>query len=130
MVKKIFIILFIYSSVFFAADLSSLSSKHSLSVLETSSTRSKGMMGADFLIGNDSSALFKNSSSLMGVLRDSVNLNYTFTSNPQNDYIFNASYAHIGGSYAVGVGFAGDINKVNSYDSLGTKKMIYITDFI
>ena len=85
MVKKIFIILFIYSSVFFAADLSSLSSKHSLSVLETSSTRSKGMMGADFLIGNDSSALFKNSSSLMGVLRDSVNLNYTFTSNPQND---------------------------------------------
>ena len=122
MVKKIFIILFIYSSVFFAADLSSLSSKHSLSVSETSSTRSKGMMGADFLIGNDSSALFKNSSSLMGVLRDSVNLNYTFTSNPQNDYIFNASYAHIGGSYAVGVGFAGDINKVNSYDSLGAKK--------
>ena len=49
-------------------------------------------------------------------------MNYTFTSNPQNDYIFNASYAHIGGSYAVGVGFAGDINKVNSYDSLGAKK--------
>ena len=123
MTRKIFIILFIlftYASVFFASE---LSSKHSLSVLESSrSTRSKGMMGADFLIGNDSSAIFMNSASLMGVLRDSVNLNYTVTSNPKNDYIFNTSYAHIGASYAVGIGFAADINKIYSYDNSGIRK--------
>lgn len=119
MIKKIFVILLISSSIFYAE---SLSSKHSLSVLETASTRSMGMMNSAFLLGNDSSSIFMNSASLMGVLRDSVNLNYTVTSNPQNEYIFNASYAHIGASYAVGIGFAGDINKVYSYDSLGTRR--------
>ncbi len=119
MIKKIIIaIIFIYASVSYAF----VSSKHSLSVLNTSSTRSRGMMGSSFLIGNDSSALFLNSASLMGVLRDSVNVNYTFTPNLQNEYIFNASYAHIDGSYAVGAGFAGEINKIYSYDSSGSKK--------
>ena len=110
MIKRIFVILLIYASLTYAA---STSSKHSLSILDTTSTRSKGMMKSGFLIGNDSSSIFMNAASLMGVLRDSVNLNYTVTSDPKNEYIFNASYAHIGGSYAVGVGFAGDINKVN-----------------
>ena len=120
MIKKIIIMImiFIYASVSYAYT----SSKHSLSILNTSSTRSRGMMGASFLIGNDSSALFLNSSSLMGVLRDSINLNYTLTPNLQNEYIFNASYAHIGASYAVGVGFAGEINKIYSYDSSGIRR--------
>lgn len=119
MIKKIFIILLIYTSVFFGEN---ISSKHSLSVLEASSTRSRGMMGSSFLIGNDSSAVFMNSASLMGVLRDSINLNYTVSSNPLNEYIFNASYAHIGASYAIGVGFASEINKLSSYDNLGIKR--------
>ena len=119
MLKKIFIILLICTSIFYGAG---TSSKHSLSVLESSSTRGRGMMNSSFLIGNDSSALFMNSASLMGLLRDSVNLNYTVTPNPKDEYIFNASYAHIGASYAVGVGFASEINKVYSYDNLGTRK--------
>lgn len=119
MIKKIFIILLIYTSVFFGA---SASSKHSLSILEAGSTRSRGMMGTSFLIGNDSSAVFTSAASLMGVLRDSVNLNYTITSNPKDEYIFNASYAHIGSSYAFGIGFASEINKINSYDASGIKK--------
>lgn len=121
MIKKIFSILLVYASVFFGAE--SISSKHSLSILETSSTRSRGMMGTSFLIGNDSSAVFTSSASLMGVLRDSINLNYTITSSMKDEYIFNASYAHIGASYAFGIGFASEINKIYSYDSVyGVKK--------
>ncbi|MEI0562719.1 hypothetical protein [Brachyspira pulli] len=119
MIKRIFVILLIYASLTYAA---STSSKHSLSILDTTSTRSKGMMKSGFLIGNDSSSIFMNAASLMGVLRDSVNLNYTVTSDPKNEYIFNASYAHIGASYAVGVGFASEINKIYSYDNSGIKK--------
>ena len=119
MIKRIIIaLIFIYASVSYGLT----SAKHSLSVLNTSSTRSRGMMGASFLIGNDSSSIFLNSSSLMGVLRDSINLNYTLTPNLQNEYIFNASYAHIGSSYAVGIGFAGEVNKIYSYDNLGARK--------
>ena len=119
MIKRIIIaLIFIYASVSYGLT----SAKHSLSVLNTSSTRSRGMMGASFLIGNDSSSIFLNSSSLMGVLRDSINLNYTLTPNLQNEYIFNASYAHIGSSYAVGIGFAGEVNKIYSYDNSGIKK--------
>ncbi|WP_300369584.1 hypothetical protein, partial [Brachyspira sp.] len=78
--------------------------------------------GTSFLIGNDSSAVFTSSASLMGVIRDSINLNYTVTSNPKDEYIFNASYAHIGSSYALGIGFASEINKIYSYDISGMKK--------
>ncbi|WP_295159448.1 hypothetical protein [uncultured Brachyspira sp.] len=122
MIKRTFALLLIYAFLFHSKHLFSVSSKHSLSVLETSSTRSRGMMNSGFLTGNDSSAVFLNSSSLMNVLRDSINLNYTLSSNPENEYIFNASYAHIGASYAVGIGFASEINKIYSYDNFGIKK--------
>ena len=122
MIKKlsfIFIILFVFSFLLYA---DALSSRHSLSILNYTSTRSRGMMNSTFLIGNDSSALFVNSASLMGLIRDSININYTLSPDFKNEYIFNASYSHTDNSYAIGLGFASEINKIQSYDSLGNKK--------
>lgn len=122
MIKKlsfIFIILFVFS---FLLSANTLSSRHSLSILNYTSTRSRGMMNSTFLIGNDSSALFVNSASLMGLIRDSININYTLSPDFKNEYIFNASYSHTGNSYAIGLGFASEINKIQSYDTLGNKK--------
>ena len=92
-------------------------SKHSLSILNTTSTRDISLMGSSFLVGVDSSSVFINSSSLMNVIRDSVNFTYTMPDNFENEYILNTSYAHINNDFAIGVGFALELNKINGYDN-------------
>lgn len=119
MIKKFVIaIIFICTYILNAY---TISSKHSLSVLDTSSARASGMMNSSFLIGNDSSSLFFNTSSLMMNLRDNISFNYTISPDFKNEYIFNTSYSHIGNNYAIGIGFALDIDRVNFYDVLGNK---------
>lgn len=111
-----FILCYLYTTV-----LAEISSKHSISILNTTSTRDISLMRSSFLIGNDSSALFVNSASLMNVIRDSVNFNYTLPYNFENEYILNTSYAHINNDFALGVGFALELDKVNIYDGIGNK---------
>ena len=120
--KKVFIFIIflfsVFSSVLFSAD---ISSKHSLPILYLSSARDRGLMNSAFLISKDSSALFVNSASLMNLIRDSINLNYTLTPNFQNEYLFNASYSHTDNVYSVGIGLAVEINKIQTYGNFGEK---------
>lgn len=123
--KKVFVFIiifyssfFLFSSILFSAN---ISSKHSLSILYSSSTRDRGLMNSAFLISKDSSALFVNSASLMNLIRDSINLNYTLTPNFKDEYLLNASYSHTDNVYSIGIGLAIEINKIYSYNSLEEK---------
>ena len=109
----------LFSSVLFSAN---ISSKHSLSILNSSSARDRGLMNSAFLISKDSSALFINSSSLMTLIRDSINLNYTLTPNFKDEYLFNVSYSHTDNVYSIGIGFASELNKIKTYNNLGQKE--------
>lgn len=133
--KKVFVLILIFYSALFPNLYSlyskEISSKHSLSVLYSQSARDRGIMNSGFLTGKDSSALFVNSSSLMSLIRDSVNLNYTFAPNFKSEYLFNASYSHTDNSYAIGIGLASEINKIYTYNNLGTRnKDIYNGNYL
>ena len=113
------IISFIFSSVLFSAN---ISSKHSLSILNSASARDRGLMNSSFLISKDSSALFVNSSSLMTLIRDSINLNYTLTPNFKDEYLFNVSYSHTDNVYSIGIGLASELNKIKTYNNSEQKE--------
>lgn len=123
LLKKVFIFIIIFSFLLFSSTLFSanISSKHSLSILYSSSARDRGLMNSAFLISKDSSALFVNSSSLMNLIRDSVNLNYTLTPNLKNEYLFNVSYSHTDNVYAIAIGLISEINKIQTYNNFGEK---------
>ena len=109
----------LFSPVLFSAN---ISSKHSLSILNSSGTRDRGLMNSAFLIPKDSSAVFINSSSLTTLIRDSINLNYTLTPNFKEEYLFNASYSHTYNVYAIGIGFASELSKIKTYNISGQKE--------
>ena len=120
--RKFFILIvsiILFSPVLFSAN---ISSKHSLSILNSSGTRDRGLMNSAFLIPKDSSAVFINSSSLTTLIRDSINLNYTLTPNFKEEYLFNASYSHTDNVYAIGIGFASELSKIKTYNISGQKE--------
>lgn len=131
LLKKVFIFIIVFlafSCILFSAN---ISSKHSLSILYSSSARNRGIMNSGFLTGKDSSALFVNSSSLMSLIRDSINLNYTLSPNFKDEYLFNASYSHTDNSYSIAIGLASEINKIKTYNNLGARdKDIYNGNYL
>ena len=115
--KKVFILIIIFLSFSYILFSDNISSKHSLSILNSTSARNRGIMDSGFLTGKDSSVIFINSSSLMSLIRDSINLNYTLSQNFKDEYLFNGSYSHTDNVYAIGIGLASEINKIKTYNN-------------
>ena len=131
LLKKVFILIIIFLTFSYILFSANISSKHSLSILYSSSARNRGIMNSGFLTGKDSSALFVNSSSLMSLIRDSINLNYTLSPNFKDEYLFNASYSHTDNSYSIAIGLASEINKIKTYNNLGARdKDIYNGNYL
>ena len=129
--KKVFILIIIFLSFSYILFSDNISSKHSLSILNSTSARNRGLMNSSFLISKDSSALFVNSSSLMTLIRDSINLNYTLTPNFKDEYLFNGSYSHTDNVYAIGIGLASEINEIKTYNNSGIRdKDIYNGNYL
>ena len=66
--KKVFILIIIFLSFSYILFSDNISSKHSLSILNSTSARNRGIMDSGFLTGKDSSVIFINSSSLMSLI--------------------------------------------------------------
>ena len=131
LLKKVFILIIIFLAFSYILFSANISSKHSLSILYSTSARNRGIMNSGFLTGKDSSALFVNSSSLMSLIRDSINLNYTLSPNFKDEYLFNASYSHTDNSYSIAIGLASEINKIKTYNNLGARdKDIYNGNYL
>ena len=129
--KKVFILIIIFLSFSYILFSDNISSKHSLSILNSTSARNRGIMDSGFLTGKDSSVIFINSSSLMSLIRDSINLNYTLSPNFKDEYLFNVSYSHTDNVYAIGIGFASEINKIKTYNNSGIRdKDIYNGNYL
>ncbi len=129
--KKVFILIIIFLSFSYILFSDNISSKHSLSILNSTSARNRGIMDSGFLTGKDSSVIFINSSSLMSLIRDSINLNYTLSPNFKDEYLFNGSYSHTDNVYAIGIGLASEINKIKTYNNLGIRdKDIYNGNYL
>ncbi|WP_346677881.1 hypothetical protein [uncultured Brachyspira sp.] len=131
MLKKVFILIIIFLSFSYILFSDNISSKHSLSILNSTSARNRGIMDSGFLTGKDSSVIFINSSSLMSLIRDSINLNYTLSPNFKDEYLFNGSYSHTDNVYAIGIGLASEINKIKTYNNSGIRdKDIYNGNYL
>ncbi|WP_307972034.1 hypothetical protein [uncultured Brachyspira sp.] len=131
MLKKVFILIIIFLSFSYILFSDNISSKHSLSILNSTSARNRGIMDSGFLTGKDSSVIFINSSSLMSLIRDSINLNYTLSPNFKDEYLFNGSYSHTDNVYAIGIGLASEINKIKTYNNLEIRdKDIYNGNYL
>ncbi len=129
--KKVFILIIIFLSFSYILFSDNISSKHSLSILNSTSARNRGIMDSGFLTGKDSSVIFINSSSLMSLIRDSINLNYTLSPNFKDEYLFNGSYSHTDNVYAIGIGLASEINKIKTYNNLEIRdKDIYNGNYL
>ena len=129
--KKVFILIIIFLSFSYILFSDNISSKHSLSILNSTSARNRGIMDSGFLTGKDSSVIFINSSSLMSLIRDSINLNYTLSPNFKDEYLFNGSYSHTDNVYAIGIGLASEINKIKTYNNSGIRdKDIYNGNYL
>lgn len=129
--KKVFILIIIFLSFSYILFSGNISSKHSLSILNSTSARNRGIMDSGFLMGKDSSVIFINSSSLMSLIRDSINLNYTLSPNFKDEYLFNGSYSHTDNVYAIGIGLASEINKIKTYNNLEIRdKDIYNGNYL
>ena len=129
--KKVSILIIIFLSFSYILFSDNISSKHSLSILNSTSARNRGIMDSGFLTGKDSSVIFINSSSLMSLIRDSINLNYTLSPNFKDEYLFNGSYSHTDNVYAIGIGLASEINKIKTYNNSGIRdKDIYNGNYL
>ena len=129
--KKVIILTIISLSFSYILFSDNISSKHSLSILNSTSARNRGIMDSGFLTGKDSSVIFINSSSLMSLIRDSINLNYTLSPNFKDEYLFNGSYSHTDNVYAIGIGLASEINKIKTYNNSGIRdKDIYNGNYL
>ena len=129
--KKVFILIIIFLSFSYILFSDNISSKHSLSILNSTSARNRGIMDSGFLTGKDSSVIFINSSSLMSLIRDSINLNYTLSPNFKDEYLFNGSYSHTDNVYAIGIGLVSEINKIKTYNNSGIRdKDIYNGNYL
>lgn len=129
--KKVSILIIIFLSFSYILFSDNISSKHSLSILNSTSARNRGIMDSGFLTGKDSSVIFINSSSLMSLIRDSINLNYTLSPNFKDEYLFNGSYSHTDNVYAIGIGLASEINKIKTYNNLEIRdKDIYNGNYL